>query len=88
MNKKTRLINQEKSDVRGMCNFLGSVLPQQNFEVMDRPVLQLGVTARLQLSFIWQAKENRSTRHGSKRSEETQFWLPFLDAFSALCKLG
>ena len=46
-----------------MCNFLGSVLPQQKFEVMDRPVLQLGVTAQLQLSFIWQAKENRSTRH-------------------------
>ena len=25
--------------VRGACNFLGSVLPQQNFEAMDRSVL-------------------------------------------------
>ena len=29
------------TDVRGVCNFLGSVLSQQNFEVMDGPVLQL-----------------------------------------------
>ena len=28
-------------DVRGVCNFLGSVLSQQNFEVTDGPVLQL-----------------------------------------------
>ena len=49
--------------VGGVCNFHGSVLPQQKFGVMDTPVLQLGVTARLQLSFIWQAKENRSSRH-------------------------
>ena len=27
-----------------MCNFLGSVLPQQKFEAMDGSVLQLGVT--------------------------------------------
>ena len=26
--------------VRGICNFLGSVLSQQNFEAMDRRVLQ------------------------------------------------
>ena len=42
-------------DVRGVCNFLGSVLPQQKFEVTDGSVLQL--------SFIWQAKENTSSRH-------------------------
>ena len=27
--------------LRGVCNFLGSVLPQQKFEVTDGPVLQL-----------------------------------------------
>ena len=27
--------------VRGVCNFLGSVLPQQKIEIMDGPVLQL-----------------------------------------------
>ena len=32
-------------DVGGVCNFLGSVLPQQKFELTDEPVLQLSVTA-------------------------------------------
>ena len=80
-------------DVGGVCNFLGSVLPQQKFELTGEPVLQLGVKAWfvlqecvissvlschsktlkqlinqcycsvLQLSFIWQAKENTSSRH-------------------------
>ena len=40
--------------VRGVCNVLDSVSPQQEFEAMERPVLQL--------SFIWQAKENASLR--------------------------
>ena len=40
--------------VRGVCNFLSYVSPQQKFELMDGPVLQL--------SFIWQAKENTSLR--------------------------
>ena len=35
-----------------VCNFLTSVSPQQKFEATDRPVLQL--------SFIWQTKENTS----------------------------
>ena len=39
----------------GICHFLGSTSPQQKFEVTDGPVLQL--------SFIWQAKENTSLRH-------------------------
>ena len=34
----------------GVCNFLGSVSPQQKFEVMDRSVLQLGVTAQFYLA--------------------------------------
>ena len=38
--------------VRGVCNFPGSVSLCQKFEAMDGPVLQL--------SFIWQAKENVS----------------------------
>ena len=40
--------------VRGVCNFLASVSPQQKFEATDGRVLQL--------SFIWQAKENTSWR--------------------------
>ena len=75
------------------CNLLDSVSPQQKFEVTDRLVLQL--------SFIWQAKENVSSRreggHTQKKQREekpgTQFWLLFLYIFSplpepALCKLG
>ena len=40
--------------VGGVCNFLSSVLPQQKFEAMNRPLLQL--------SIFWQAKENTSSR--------------------------
>ena len=36
--------------VKGVCNFLSSVLPQQEFEVMDRSVLQLSVTAQFYLA--------------------------------------
>ena len=74
------------------CNFLDSVSLQQKFEVTDRLVLQL--------SFVWQAKGNTSSRcKGSqtqkKRREEkpeAQFWLLFLYIFSPppepdLCKL-
>ena len=39
----------------GVCDFLSSDLLQQNFEAMNGSVLQL--------SFIWQAKENTSLRH-------------------------
>ena len=35
--------------LRGVCNFLGSVLSQQKSEAMDGPVLQLWVTAQLYL---------------------------------------
>ena len=46
---------QRGKTVRRVCNFLGSVLPQQKFEATDGAVLQL--------SFIWQAKENASLGH-------------------------
>ena len=85
-----------------ICNFLGSVLPQQKFEAMDRPVLlQLSVTAWLQLNFIWQTKENTSSRlrEGQpKRNAEKRERLNFGSSFYvfffspppelALCKLG
>ena len=41
--------------VGGVCNVLSSVLLQKEFEVTDRSVLQL--------SIIWQAKENTFWRH-------------------------
>ena len=50
--------------VRGVCNFLDSVSPQQEFEAMDRPVLQL--------SFSWQAKENASLRCEDRPTQKTQ----------------
>ena len=79
--------------VGGVCNFPSSVLLQQKSEATDRP--------ELQLSFIWQAKENTSSKHESGLIQKTQreerpmvqFWLLFLSTFfsspkPALCKLG
>ena len=67
--------------VGGVCNFLGSVLLQQKIEAKDKSVLQL--------SFIWQAKENTSLRHEGGLTQKTrreerppgQFWLLFLYVF-------
>ena len=56
--------------VRGVCNFLGSVSPQQKFEAMGRPVLQL--------SFIWQAKENTSSGRESGLTQKTRREAPGL----------
>ena len=64
--------------VGGLCNSLGSVSPQQKFEAMDGPVLQL--------CFIWQTKENASWRREGWLTQkmqrevrpEAQFWLLFL----------
>ena len=50
-------IGQATIDVEGMCNFLGSVSPWKNLKWWT------SVAARLQLSFIWQTKENISSRH-------------------------
>jgi len=79
--------------VGGVCNFLGSVSLQLKFEVTDGPVLQL--------SFMWQAKENnaqgvragRPKRHEEKRGPLLNFGSPFYMLFllppePALCKLG
>ena len=79
--------------VGGMCNFLGSVLPQQKSVVTDRS----SVTAQ----FYWQAKENISSRCESrqpkrweeKRNPQLKFSSSFYMFFSppsepALCKLG
>ena len=49
-------------DVQEVGNFLGSVSPQQKFEVTDRSVLQL--------SFIWQAKENTSSRREGRLTQK------------------
>ena len=45
----------QNTSVREVCNFFGSISPWQKFEATDGPVLQL--------SFIWQAKENTSLRY-------------------------
>ena len=57
---------------------------------------QTSVTVWLQLSFIWQAKENTSSRHEGRltqKSRRAQFWLLLLYVSSpppepALCRLG
>ena len=49
--------------VRGVCNFLGSVSLQQKFEATEGPVLQL--------SFIWQAKENTPLRREGGPTQNT-----------------
>ena len=84
--------------VRGVCNFLGSVLPQQKFEAVDGPVLPLRVTAH----FYLQAKENTFSRREDRpptqktqrekcanarergRNRERELWLPFLYVFFPL----
>ena len=51
--EKTKHKKQRNNIVCGVCNFLGSVLSQQKFEVMDQlsdgPVLLLHVTAQFYL---------------------------------------
>ena len=66
--------------VGGLCNFLSFVSPQQKFEATDG-----------QLSFIWQAKENTSSRHDGglpKRREGlnlgSSFYMGFLLPLSLL----
>ena len=53
--------------VLGVCNFLGSVSPQQRFEATDGPVLQLCVTAQFYLA----RKENTSLRHEGRLTQKT-----------------
>ena len=56
-----------------MCNFLGSVLPQQIFEMVDQ--CYSSVTAQ---SFIQQTKDSTPFRHegGPTIEEKPQSWLP------------
>ena len=83
-----------------MCNFLGSVSLQHKFEmacqcygsVTAQFKWWISVTALLQLSFIWHAKENISSRGegGPKEREGLDFGSSF-SVFSpspepALCK--
>ena len=79
----------------GVCNFLGSVLQQQKFEVMDRPCY----SSVSQFSFIWQAKENTPSRCEGGLTQKTQREAPgsilaplficfFYPPEPALCKLG
>ena len=61
--------------VRGMCNILSSVPLQQKLKWLS------SVEAWLQLSFIWQAKENASSRREggpTQKRHVAQFWLLFL----------
>ena len=76
--------------VRGECSFLGSVSPQQKFEMTD-PVLPLCHSSVL---FGKQRKIHpRGMRVVDPKEERAQSWLLFLYGFSpprepALCKLG
>ena len=80
--------SQVKSEKRhrrcwGSLSFPRLALLQQKFEAMDRPVLQL--------SFVWQAKKNTSSRpergptQRCQEKSETQFWLLFLYVFFSSC---
>ena len=82
--------------VRGVYNFLGSVLLQQKFEAMDGPVLQLRVTAQFHLtskgSYILEVRGLATKKTQREEKPPAQFWLLFLYASSpppepALCKL-
>ena len=80
--------------VRGVCNFLCSDLPQQQFEATDGPVLQLSimsVTAQFYLASkgkyilkVWGRMWGQADPKEVKRREEkteAQFWLLFFCFF-------
>ena len=75
---KVKYLLEIKRNARGVCNFPSSLLLQQKFEVVDGPVLQL--------SFIWQAKENTSSRHerGPKREAHSLIFLLILPYISSI----
>ena len=63
------------TDVRGVCNFLGSVSPQQKFEAMDQRYSSRTdqcYNSMLQLSFIWKTKENTSSRPEGMPTQKTR----------------
>ena len=76
-----------------VCNFLDRVSMQQKSEAVGQCYSyvtgqfkqQTSVTACLQLSFVWQAKENTSLRSEGGPTQKqlgAQFWLLFLNVFS------
>ena len=82
-------------NVRGVCNFLGSVSSQQKFEAMGQ-----SYSFVLQLHFVQKVKENTSlicegmpTQKMQREERPPACWLLFLYVFfsspgPALCKLG
>ena len=89
-------LSHSTRDVWGVCNFLGSVSRQQKFEAMDRPVLQLSVTAQFYLA---SKKKNASLRceggptQKKRREARGSILAPLFYVFSppselALCKLS
>ena len=79
--------------VRGVCNFLGPVSPQQRFEATDGPALQLFVTAQFYLAskgkYIFEAWGWADPKDSNRREAPlapAQFWLLFLCfLFSSPC---
>ena len=69
-----------KEDVWGVCNFLGSVLPQQKFEVTDGLMLQLSLLGKQGKIHPQGVRAGRPKRHEEKRGE-AQFWLLLLFVF-------
>ena len=60
----------------GVCNFLGSVLLRQRFEMEDQ-----NVTAWLQPSFIWQAKKSIPLRHDGRPTPNREAKFILLPSF-------
>ena len=80
-----------------LCDCLGECVISSVLSHHSKNLKQwTSVTARLQLSFIWQAKENTFSRcqgGPTPKRRVAQFWLLFLNVFPlppkpALCKLG
>ena len=74
--------------VNGGCNFLGSVLPQQKFEVTDGPVLQLSVTGQFYLTskgkYILKARGQADPKDAKRReARDSILALPFMFLFSS-----
>ena len=59
--------------VRGVCNFLGSVSPQQKFEETDRPVLQLSFVSKQRKIHPRGVRVGWPKRHTEKRSPQLNF---------------
>ena len=91
-------------NVRGVCNFLSSISSQQKFEAtdgpalqpLDRPVLQLRVTAQFYLeskgNYIleaWQYADPKDVKRGPQPNFGFSFYMLFFSSPGpALCKLS